>query len=89
MTEAFSRAKRIQILLETLIGEHYVRASLLRELGDELSADPELLEAAAATQRLAGSNVNDMDDRVFAANVDRLADLVRAKSRSNKPSSAE
>jgi hypothetical protein len=81
MPHGFSRAKSVQILLETVMGEHFVRSSLLFELADELEATPGLGEAASTARRLALDAPMDMPDAVFVRHVRDLADLVRLTSR--------
>jgi hypothetical protein len=81
MLHGFSRTKSVEILLETLMGEHLVRPSLLFELADELEATPGRGVAASAARRLALDAPMEMPDAVFVRHVRDLADLVRLTSR--------
>jgi hypothetical protein len=73
--------RRIQLLLNTLIGEHHVRRSLLREVCDLMSHEGSVDESAhgAAVELLAeleeGTEVRDFDGRV-----ERISSVVSAMS---------
>jgi hypothetical protein len=52
-TQSFDRLARIQVLLNTLVGEHHVRRALLNELCGLMSeAGSELLQARCMTETL-------------------------------------
>ena len=76
-TQSLPLLRRIQVLLNTLIGEHHVRRSLLHEVCDLLGREGDGLEDAhhAAEELLAalddGARVDDFD-----GSVERIARFV-------------
>lgn len=80
MTSTFPRARRIHVLLDTLMGERHLRSPLLSVLTDELAAAPGLADAASAASLLALDAPQQMVEDVFVSRVRALAELVRGRS---------
>jgi hypothetical protein len=87
--------RRIQILLNTLVGEHHVRRSLLREVCELMGSNGGLAAGeahGAAVELLAalddGIEVHDFDGRVERISTVVSAQPVDASSQSEPPPSA-
>ncbi len=70
---AFDRRKMVRFMFNTLEGERYVRAPLLREVIDVAADDPELEAARGAATALLRAIDEGIDDREFDRRVQQIA----------------
>jgi hypothetical protein len=74
MTKTMQLGKRIELLLNTLRGERYVRRALLTELVDEFAALPAYRDAAHAARSVLG-RLEALDDIQYEREISRVWDL--------------
>ena len=82
MTKAMPADRRVQLLLNTLRGERYVRRSLLWELVDELAAGQDCADAGMAVRALLEKLESGIDEREYEARIARIYELTN-RSRSS------
>jgi hypothetical protein len=76
-TQSLPQLRRIQVLLNTLVGEHHVRRSLLREICDLLGlAGRGLTEAHDAALELLASLDGEAEVQDFDGSVQRISRVV-------------
>ena len=79
MTHTFPQTKRIQVLLNTLLGERHARRALLAELIDELATAPSQHVAARAARALLRSlDEPPVEDDLYRKRILRIGDLAKA-----------
>ncbi len=62
MTSTFSRARRIELLLNSMVGEQHARRALLSEVCEELAVTPEL----APLRKVAVDFLHDLERGTFS-----------------------
>jgi hypothetical protein len=75
MTKTIPPARRIQLLLNTLLGEKYVRRSLLREVVDELALGDDHADAVSAGRALLERLESGIDQGEYETKIARLCEL--------------
>jgi hypothetical protein len=80
MTKTAPRSKRIELLLNTLLGERYARRSLLAELVEELATETDGSEAVRASRALLERLDAGMDEVEFDGCVEELIAMTRTLS---------
>jgi hypothetical protein len=75
MSHTASPAKRIDVLLNTLVGERYVRRPLLSELVDELTRMNERPEAVRAGKALIARIDSGVDEVDYEHDLERVIEL--------------
>jgi hypothetical protein len=75
MTSTIPLARRIQVLLNTLIGERYVRRALLCELIDELSLAHESADAVQAGRTLLEQLETGIEESEYQRRIARIVEL--------------
>jgi hypothetical protein len=75
MTKAIPAARRIQLLLNTLLGERYIRRSLLLELVDELTDGDGHADAMLAGRALLERLESGLDEGEYEARISRIYEL--------------
>jgi hypothetical protein len=80
MTKTAPRSRRIELLLNTLVGERYARRSLLAELVEELATETDGSEAVRAGRALLERLDAGMDEVEFDGCVEELIAMTRTIS---------
>lgn len=81
MTSTFSRTRRIELLLNSLIGEQHARRALLAEVCEELAKAPELAPVLEAALRfLVRLEEEPFTESAYTREVERLMEAFHVLS---------
>jgi len=84
MTKTMQPGKRIELLLNTLHGERYVRRALLTELLDEFAVSPAYQDAARAARAIL-DRLDSLSELQYEREISRIWDLARARPSGVRP----
>jgi len=79
MTKTVPRSRRIELLLNTLLGERYARRPLLAELVEELASETDGSDAVRAGRALLERLDEGIDEVEFDGCVEELIAMTRAR----------